>query len=201
MEPIKINLATFEYQDKRIAYPILISAILMIFALSGLSFYLGSRNRAEIEEYEKKIEQLEYRSIKKQNTDDNKFYKLNSEEIETIKNNVDFVNQLIDMDTFPWGKLLDSLERVVPSGITLSTFQMSDDMNKVELQGIARSIKDIGVFLEQLDGSKIYGINELISLSVSEENPSQGNTGGKLDILFEIESYIDKDHIIGERKG
>jgi hypothetical protein len=191
LETIKINLATFEYQDKRITYPILILAILIIFALSGLSFYVGSRNRTEIKEYEKKIEQLENTSLIKQKISDNKYYELTSGEIDTLKEDVNFVNQLIDMDTFPWGKLLDSLERLVPSGITLSNFNISEDLNKVGLQGMARSIKDIGVFIEQLNGSKVYGNNELISLTVSEENSDQVDTAGKLDILFEIESYID----------
>ena len=190
METIKVNLATFEYQNKRFAYPFLIGALLLVLILSAYSIHRGIINHSEINEYEKRITQLEDRSLTGQKSNSTKRPELTSRDIESIKENAEFINRLIDMDTFPWDKLLDSLELMVPSDITLSSFSMSDDLDKVHLQGIARSIDDIGKFINKLNESDIYRDNTLISLSVSEEDTATGASGGKLDILFEMESKI-----------
>ena len=196
METIKINMATVKYQDKIFAYPILFGTLLLILILSVYSIQKGITNQLEIREYEKKIIQTGkiYRIRQKNNNGNNR--NLRDGEIKSIENEISYINSLITLDSFPWGRLLDSLENSIPSGITISNFNMSEDMNNARLQGNASSINDISVFLDNLNGSNVYQNSELISLSVSEEDSDRGNTKGTgPNIIFEITSSIAKDQI------
>ncbi|MBW1911627.1 MAG: PilN domain-containing protein [Deltaproteobacteria bacterium] len=200
MKTINLNLATFEYQDKRIAYPILIGAALIIIIISGFSvqFYLGNQN--DIKEYEKKIARLEQEHMKRQKIYTAKHQDLDSGEIEAIQKEIDFVNELITKDTFPWDKLMNSLERNMPAGIKLLNFTISNDLKALKLQCKALSIRDISSFLNKLDGSKIYRNNNLINLSVAQKNVSQESGKGEgLVIKFEIESSVARDHLLANK--
>lgn len=197
METIKINLATFEYQDKRLSYPVMLLTAAIVLVLSVFAIRSGLNNKIEIKEYEKKIAEQDQNIITRQRANNKEnVIRLKDSEIESLKKEIDFINGLIDKDAYPYDRLLDSLELYIPEGIVLSSFRLSNDLNKVVLEGKADSMNEITVFLNKLSDSKIYNNNSLLSLSIAQEDIIQEESISMDDgIGFEIECSIDKDQV------
>lgn len=194
METIKINLATFEYQDRRISYPVMLVAAVIVLLISSLSIKTGLDRQAKIKEGEKIIYNQEQSALKRQQIE--KAPKLKDAEIESIKNDANFINGIINQHAYPYDRLLDALEDGVPKGVIISSFGMSKELNKVILDGKSDSMNNITLFLNNLNDSKIYKNSNLLSLSVSQENNTEeGPTSSGNGITFEIESVITKDQI------
>jgi Tfp pilus assembly protein PilN len=201
LEPIKINLATFEYQDKRLAYPVMLITALIVLLVSILSIRTGMNTQGEINEYEKTIDSQEQSVIKRQQIKKENVRRLKDGEVESLKKDIDFINGLIKMDAYPYDRLLDSLEVCMPQGVVLSDLKMSKDLDMVTLKGEVDSMDNITVFLNNLNDSKIFKNNNLLNLSVSRED-NRGEDSSSMDdaITFEMECSIDKNQI-WERKS
>ena len=196
MEPIKINLATFEYQDKRISYPVMLVSALIILLISILSIRTGISTQGEIKEYEAKIAKQEQNVVKRQHIKKEDVITLKEGEVESLKKDADFINRLITTDAYPYDKMMDSLEVCVPQGVVLLSFKMSKDLDKVILGGKADSMDKINILLNKLNDSTIYKNNNLMNLSVGQEKGTQGDeTSIDNAITFEIESAIDRDKV------
>ena len=196
MEPIKINLATFEYQDKRLSYPAMLATALVVLFFSFLSIRTGINSQGEINEYEKIIASQEQSAIKKQQIKKENTRRLKDGEIESLKKDIDFINGLIKMDAYPYDRLLDSLEACMPKGIVLSELKMSKDLNMMTLTGKVDSMDKITVFITNLTDSKNFKNNNLLNLSVVQQNNQQEDSSSMDNgITFEIESSIDKNQI------
>lgn len=196
MEPIKINLATFEYQDKRLSYTVMLLTALIVLIVSIFSIRSAANTQTEIKEYEKKIAEQEQNIIKRQKIRKENIKKLNDAEIKSLKKDIDFVNGLINKDAYPYDRLLDSFELCIPQGIVLSSFKMSKDLDEVVVEGKADSMNEITVFLNKLNESKSYKKNNLLNLSISQKNNAQDEPISVDDgIKFEIECVIDGDKI------
>lgn len=196
MEPIKLNLATFEYQDKRILYPIMLLATLAVLVISSLSITIGMNTQSEIKEYENKILERKQQVVKRQQIKKENFLRMNDTEIEALKKDVDFINGLITLDAYPYDRLLDSLELCIPQRVALINLQMSKDLDKVTLEGKADSMNDVNIFLNKLNDSKIYKNNNLLNLAMLQENPTQEETKSMdVGIRFEIICSISKDQL------
>ena len=109
MEPIRINIATFEYLDKKII--LIISALVIFVALMTVlntSLYLSYRK--QISEFEKKTSRIEKNMEQNMSKTD-----INDEEWESLQQRAISANQIIVKDAVPWSRLFDVLETKVPS--------------------------------------------------------------------------------------
>ena len=196
MEPIKINLATFEYQDKRLAYPVMLVTAFVVLLFSFFSIRTGINTQGEINEYEKTIDSQEQGAIRRQQIKKESTRRLKDKEIESLKKDIDFINGLIKTDAYPYDRLLDSLEACMPQGVVLSELKMSKDLNMVTLMGKVDTMDKITVFINNLNELKIFKNNNLLNLSVSQEN-NQQEDASVMDngITFEMECSIDKNQI------
>jgi Tfp pilus assembly protein PilN len=194
LDAIKINLASFEYQDKRLSYTVMLVIAAIALIISGLSIKAGLDKQTEIKEIEKNIAEHEQTTLKRQQV--KQVPRLKDGEIESIKNKVNFINRIINQHAYPYDRLLDSLEVCVPKGVVLSSFGMSKDFTRVILNGKADTMNTITQFVNNLNNSAVYKNNNILNLSVSQENTSQGEsaTTGS-GITFEVESVIAKDQI------
>jgi Tfp pilus assembly protein PilN len=194
LETIKINLATFEYQDKRLSYPVILVVSVIVLMVSSLSIKAGLNRQAEIKEYEKIISEREQSTLKKQQIE--KTPRLKDAEIESVKNDANFISGIINQHAYPYDRLLDALEASAPNGVVISSFGMSKDFNKVILDGKADSMNNITLFLNNLNVSKIYKNSNLLSLSISRENNAEERSVSVGNgITFEVESVVAKDKI------
>jgi Tfp pilus assembly protein PilN len=194
LEIIKINLATFEYQDKCLSYPVMLIVAAVVLIISGLSLSTGFNAQTEIKDYERRIAEREQGVLKRQQI--KKIPRLKDGDIESLKKDINLINGLINLDAYPYDRLLGSLELCVPSGIVLSSFEMSKDFSKATLKGNAASMNDITVFLNNLNNSNIYKTNNLINLSVSQADETKEESAFMgSGITFDIESSIARDRI------
>jgi len=192
LETIKINLATFEYQDKRISYPVMLLVAVMVLIISSLSIKAGLNGQSKIKGYETSINEREQGLLKRQIKESPR---LKDNEIESIKNEANFINGIINQHDYPYDRLLDPLEACVPQGVVLSSFGMSKDFNRVILNGRADSMNDITLFLNNLNNSTIYKNSNLMNLSVSPEGKTPEETASSAGITFEIESAIAREQV------
>ena len=196
MEPIKINLANVEYQDKRLAYPVMLITALVVLLVSILSLRSGINTQGEINEYEKTIDSQEQGVIKKQQIKKENTSRLKEGELASLKKDIGLINGLIKMDAYPYDRLLDTLEVCMPQGVVLLDLKMSKDLDMVTLNGKVDSMDKITVFINNLNDSKILKNNNLLNLSVSQEgNQEEGSSSRDNGITFEIECSVDKNNI------
>ncbi|CAN2042400.1 putative PilN domain-containing protein [Candidatus Magnetomoraceae bacterium gMMP-15] len=190
MEPIKLNLASSDYNYKHILLLIVIGTIISAFFITAYNISLWFDMQNAILQYEKKILVLEKRLEKEKYLYEKTKIKLEQYERDIIKNNAVFVNNLIISDIFPWDHILDMLEKIIPDGLILESFLPSDSVKKIILKGHAESTIEIFNFLKRLEQTDMVSKNVLLKLSV-EQNKSeifenQKDTG----MTFEIESTL-----------
>lgn len=166
---------------------------LIVLIMSGLSIRTGLNGQAQIKEYERSINEREQGLLKKQQIKQSPA--LTDKEIASIKDEVNFINGIINQHVYPYDRLFDPLETCVPQGVVLSGFGMSKDFNRVILNGRADSMNDITLFLKNLNDSTIYKNSTLMNLSVSPEGKTPEEPASNAGITFEIESVIAKGQV------
>lgn len=197
MEPIKVNLATFEYYDKRLAYILMVCTAAALLLISGYQIHLGLRHQGEVFAYQEKIERLNQQSVKRQRIPLDKKAELPKAEAKRIEEQVRLVNDLILSDVYPWDRVLDELERVMPKGIILKSFSLLEGWRRVSLKGHGRSMKEITLFLQAMEASVLFEKNVLARLSVEHGSAPMQTGQGELTVPFEIESQLVLDGLFG----
>ena len=171
MKPIKANLTSIEHPDKRIIYGIIVIIVLCLFLISALNIRAAIHNHNNILNYQIKTDRLSQGAraaelheaeIKNRPTDG---------DYEKNKKNAVFANRLITLDIFPWDKLLDTLEKSVPEGITLSSFDPSNDFKQIIIKGRAGTVENIAYLLKMLEKSSILQKSSLLRICLSESKP------------------------------
>jgi hypothetical protein len=195
LDPIKLNLATFKYYDKRVAS---IALVVITFVLGGLSLYnvtQGIQGQADILSYEGKITRLEKSLVKSKKAQENVRKKLKGEEMQSIREGTMFVNRIIAKDAFPWDRFLDAVETSMPAGIVLEDLTVADDFQTVQMDGLAKSSEEIDLVLSRLKRTGIFERNLLTKLSVKEggkNDPADIPEGG---MRFEITSKLNIEEL------
>ncbi|MBW1745181.1 MAG: PilN domain-containing protein [Deltaproteobacteria bacterium] len=197
MKPIKVNISTLEYHDKRIVYSVVLGAIVFLAVIIGYNINVGVKYQKEISEYEEKIGKLV-----EQNQSKRKFLhkELKEEEIKQIKTDALFVNKLIAIDIFPWDHLLETLEDNIPEGIILMNLSLSDIYDKLLLKGSAGSIEKIALFLKKLEESSMFQKCMILKLSVEKGSLEEISKKKPFNIYFEIEISLLMNEIFPEDK-
>jgi Tfp pilus assembly protein PilN len=188
--PLKINLATFEYHDKRIIYTVLVCVAAFVLIISGYNIHLGIKYQNEILEYEGKLARLNQNLVKKQRIKDTRKKTLKKKEIKAIQKKTLLVNTMITRDVYPWNLILDALEKKTPEGVVLIHFSPSKKPGKLTLRGYANSTEEISKFLKELEISGVFSRNVLLKLTVDKKNMVYESDEVSPKIRFEIESSL-----------
>lgn len=190
MKPIKLNMATFEYQDVTISYPMLLISAVIIVSLSLYTLGLAFSNQDAIFDYEQKMTVLNEKTITRQKIEKKKTHRISKEESTAIQQEAGFINHLILMDIFPWGRLLDDLERALPSTTTVVSFASGGSLDKISIRGKADTMQEVSNFMENLEKSHFVMDTTLRNLEVSQDRPVGENRDRELTIQFELESTV-----------
>jgi len=188
--PIKVNLSTFEYHDKRIIYTVLVCVAAFVLIITGYNIHLGVKYQSEILEYKGKLARLNQNLVKKQRIKDTRKKTFRKKEIKSIQKKTLFVNNMITRDVYPWNLILDALEKKMPEGVVLKHFSPSKKPGKLTLKGHANSTDKISHFLKELEGSDIFNKNVLLKLTVDKKNMASEPDEISPRIHFEIESSV-----------
>ncbi|RLB15671.1 MAG: hypothetical protein DRN37_05240 [Thermoplasmata archaeon] len=190
MDPIKINLATFKYYDKRVAS---IALVVIILLLGGVTMYnvtQAIQGQREILNYKGKIKRLEKSLAKSKKAREKVRKKLKGEEMRAIREGTAFVNRLIAKNAFPWDRLLDAIETSIPKGVTLQRLTVTEDYRTVKMKGVAETSDKIDLLLGRLKKSGVFKRNLLTKLSIKELGKSDPAHGARKGTRFEIESRL-----------
>lgn len=172
MEPVKINLATFEYQDRRLAAVLLVLSVSALLLAAGYSAFGFSDNRATIDKYRDRIGRLERSLAEKMKGERGRSDLPDGSEAEQIEARVGRVGRLLLLDGFPWLPLLDSLERQLPDEIALTEITPSGDFRKLALKGRAGNTAAMTRFLKRLDQGGLFTESALSQMTlVSDTTP------------------------------
>lgn len=197
MDPININLASFEYVDKRqtVAMFVIVSIVLLIISAYNVRLYVKCRH--DKSNFETKISALNKRLNDGRQTRLEKV-EFGEEEKKALENNTDFANRLIATDIFPWNQFLDMLERKIPSDLILNKIAPNDDYSKLTVSGYAGSTRKVTFLLKRLQDWNVIQQSTLLKLQV-EQDGSQGDVRGIVPkIEFEIESKLRPDKLFTE---
>ena len=203
MDPVKLNLATFKYYDKRVAS---IALVIIIFVLGGLSVFdvtQGIQGQREILSYEGKIKRLEKRLAKSKKAREKVRKKLKGEEMQAIREGTVYVNRIIAKNAFPWDRLLDAIEISMPGGIILRDLTVAEDFQTVQINGLAKSSEEIDLLLSRLKKSGVFEENLLTKLSVKEIGKNDSDNIAGNGMRFEIKSRLNLEELFSgkEYKG
>jgi Tfp pilus assembly protein PilN len=195
MEPIRINLANSERQDKRMAVSFIMIAATALMIVSAYSIYRAVIQRGEINQYEEKLARVE-ENLQKWNRLREGIDQIGDEEMKTLERDIQFVNGLILGDAFPWCRILTLIETQMPDGILLLGFRPSEKENQLTLTGKAVSTQMISAFLKRLEASDFLENTVLSKLSVEQSASLKGSSGENLNIEFEIVGALRMDSLL-----
>ena len=190
MDPVKLNLATFKYYDKRVAS---IAFVVIVVFLGGLSLYnvtKAIRTNRDILNYEAKIKRLEMSLAKNKKARETVRKKLKGEEMRAIREGTTLVNRIIARNAFPWDRMLDALEVSIPKGIFLESLTPSKNFSSVQIKGVAGSPDQIDLLLSRLKKAKLFERNLLTKLNLKEIGGNGAETSDRNGVRFEIESKV-----------
>ena len=200
LKPIKINLSTFEYQDKFVAYPIMVFAALIVLALSAYHIQLALRYENEIFDYEQRLARLEERQAEKTKKFREQRQKFKEEDVQSIREGARFFNELIIQDAFPWSRVLSALERHLPPRVILLNFALSEGRKKIKIEGKTHAMTEITRFLSGLEASRVFENNALIDLTVTSGDLAKHRQSETMDITFQIECLLRGDELLKQQK-
>ena len=191
MEPVRVNLATFEYLDRRLSALLALGAasILALVAWLGTTGYL--ERRETIARYRDRIATLE-RSVEERRAKAREEISVpDPEEIRRLEARMERVGRLIFLDGFPWIPLLDLLERQLPGEVVMTEVTPSEDFRRLTLKGRAGSTEAMTRFLKRLDQGELFSETELSRLTfVGEGTPPA--------VRFEITGRLNLDTLLGK---
>ncbi len=196
MKPIKANIATVEYIDKRIVYSVFVIVAIISLIIFLRNIHTGFIYHADILNYKEKITRLQQNLEARKRRNAEIKSRLGDNELKKIEKDVPFVNGLITLDIFPWDKLLDTLENSVPEGMTLKSMVPLDDFKKINIDGYAGAMRNITQLLKMFEKSTIFHKSSLVKLSVDESNVENIPVEKAPDIHFEIETFLNMENLL-----
>ncbi len=145
----KINLATRVYINTRLLKLCTIAAVVLLASLLFVNVSTIASRTVEMKNLAKQIAVMDEK-LKTINKG------VSAKEYNALLSRINFANALIEKKTYNWLALLDNLEIVVPDGVAISSIEPDPRGQALKLAGVARSFKNLRVFLEHLEDSKFF---------------------------------------------
>lgn len=172
-----INLATRVYIDKRLLRFCTGAAAILLAGFLVLVVQNVMRNSAEMKDLEKQITVMD----EKIRTANRGFSEKN---YNTLVERINFANSVIEKKTYNWLSLLDRLEKVVPDGVAISSIQPEPKSQSLKLSGITRSFKNLRIFMEHLEDSKLF--SDMYLVSQTETKLGDGSQGIAFNLICKV---------------
>jgi hypothetical protein len=190
LELINVNLASNEYYNKRTANLLRISAVALVLLITVYNIINFITFQKEIHGYEKSIAGMVQSSGNVKQIKYDGRIKVDENKIKSIQAKTEYVNQLIATDLYPWSRVLDALEEIIPDDMVLHEFLPADGSDKLILRGETGSTTSISYFLNRLNALDLFQNNLITKFNVMPVSSSAGATTNALRLHFEIESRL-----------
>lgn len=173
-----INLASRSYVNKKALY--LAYFLCAIVLVAGLLYSLGYyfELQKQIDTTENRLAELEEKILASQGGDADDY---SVARYEKVLAEIRLANEILDRDSFRWTVLLDQLEQVVPGNVRIISISPDHKTNTVKLSCMAKRLKDMKRFLDNLIKSEMY--EDVLLFSQASEKSADGSDG----VSFSIE--------------
>jgi type IV pilus assembly protein PilN len=145
----KINLATRIYINTKLLKLCTLGVIVLGLFFIFLNITTISTRAGEIKSLSTRLAGMDVRLKDVGKSVSEKEYK-------AVLTKIDFANAIIEKKMFNWLALLDSLERVVPEGVAISSIEPDPKSQTLKLAGVGRSFRNLRIFMENLEDSKYF---------------------------------------------
>ena len=145
----KINLATKIYINNRLLTIYTLGAVFLLASLLFVNINYVVNKSGEMKNLTARIAVLDEKgkTVSKG---------ISEKEYNALQARISFANTTIEKKMYNWLSLLERLEQVVPDGIAISSIEPNQKSQELKLSGIARSFKNLRIFLEHLEDSKFF---------------------------------------------
>lgn len=183
MEPIRINIATFDYMGKKIVFVMsAVAAAIVILSVVNINLFLTYKGR--ISEFVIKTSSIEKKMLENKSKE-----QISTEESIKIRHRAISANQIIVKDAAPWSRFFKIMETKVPSGIVIDSIIPSNDYQSLIIEGKAQSEQKISFFMKRL--RELDFLNNSILTEFSIETDANGKfKEGEADISFRVKSDL-----------
>jgi len=188
LEPIRINIATFEYIDKKLVFIMAVIATALI-VISAVNVNLFFKYSDRISEYGNKALRLEKIFAEKNMLENRIKDEIGTEKSEKILQRAIAANRLIVKDIFPWSRFFEIIETKVPNGIVIHSILPSDDYRSLIIEGKATSERKITFFLKRLAGWNFLKNIILTEFSMETNSNDKFNKEGSA-VSFSIKNDL-----------
>ncbi|MFW5811261.1 MAG: PilN domain-containing protein [Thermodesulfobacteriota bacterium] len=189
---IRINLATLEYVNPRLAHLMMIGAALTALVVTGCNIRHHFELSKEIHNYTARIQSLEQKQAER--LAERGSVGLDEKEMDAVKKNVRFVNRLIARDVFPWDLVLSAIETGMPENIYLESLAPKEPFSKIELKGYATSLSEVSNYLKEKETVDLFRNFELLKIDLEKESETETITlveRDKLPVRFDIVAHLE----------
>jgi hypothetical protein len=81
---------------------------------------------------------------------------LPGDQIAMVQGKIAFANILSEKRAFSWTRLLSELEETVPAHVSIGSVKLDFQQSKVVLDGLARNLQDVNVFVQTLQHHRAF---------------------------------------------
>jgi type IV pilus assembly protein PilN len=144
---VTLNLASRRYVNRRALNHLGILLILLLLVLLTFQVRGYLYSQGQVQNYEKNLAEMEqeYQQLRGKTTQN-----LSSEQLDRQKVEIQQAEALLRRDAFRWTVLFDRLERLLPAGVSISSFTPDYKAKSLELSGRARNLAELQQLLNNL---------------------------------------------------
>jgi type IV pilus assembly protein PilN len=144
---LTLNLASRRYFNRRAinqAYLLLCLMFCGLLVYLAIGFFQGRR---QIKQYQVNIsdQQTQLEKLQKELP-----RHLTAARIEKQKQDFMLAEEFLERDAFRWTELFDRLERLLPTGVSLRSFNPDYENRSLQLNGVARGLPELQALLDNL---------------------------------------------------
>ena len=173
-----INLARRSYVNKKALYlGYLVCGIILV---AGLLYNAGYyfKLRSQINTTEVRLAELEEKVLASQGTNVADY---SAARYEKVLTQIKVANGILNRDSFRWTALLDQMEQVVPGKVKIQSISPDHEKRMVRISCVAKNLKDMKRFLDNLIKSKKYSDVLLLDQAIGKSD------GSKAGLQFSVE--------------
>jgi type IV pilus assembly protein PilN len=174
---LSLNLASRSYVNQRALKRLYLLLGLLLLALLAVQLKVVVRGRAELSEVQNNLSQL------RQQLQEMNAVPLSTEQIKLQNQQHLQARMLLERDAFRWSALFDRLEKQLPEGASILSFNPDYTEQSLVLIGIARNLGDLQQLLDNLHRDTY---RQVFLRSQSRVEVSDGAGGKKTALNFSI---------------
>jgi len=174
---LSINLATRCYLNQRALKLILSCVIVFLVLLLGFQGNVYLKNRQLAQQYQAHLDSLQEQLRGKLPK------RLSSKELAEQRQEYDRAEVLLKRDAFRWTTLFDRMERLLPDGVSLRSFNPDYDKNSLLLNGVARNLNNLQDLLRNLQADQF---EQVFLRNQGEVDVDDGRGGKRRALSFSV---------------